>query len=140
MSAPPWTARWPPGSAFRIREHSGVISAPAALLSAHAAGEPPAALKARAPPPAQRSKRFDTWSLYEIMAASLSGDIKEANRRAAEFDARPAGPLLLALVAQVCTCGAPFDLDATPNFKARITEAGLPWPPPATIKFSGSAR
>jgi hypothetical protein len=34
-----------------------------------------------------------------------------------------------------CFCGAPFDLEATPNFKKRIEEAGFDWPPPSPIKF-----
>ncbi len=34
-----------------------------------------------------------------------------------------------------CFCGAPFDLDATPNFKARIEEAAVPWPPSKPIDY-----
>ena len=32
-----------------------------------------------------------------------------------------------------CMCGAPFDLEATPNFAQRIEEAGIPWPPRKVI-------
>ena len=32
------------------------------------------------------------------------------------------------------TC-APFDLDATPNYKARIEEAGFSWPPEKIIDY-----
>jgi hypothetical protein len=51
------------------------------------------------------------------------------------LDARPAGGLLLAILVTECQCGAPFDLDATPNFKARLAESGLHWPPPQTIAY-----
>jgi hypothetical protein len=44
----------------------------------------------------------------------------EANRLAAVVDAGPAGPMLLAIHTGNCLCGAPFDLEATPNFKARL--------------------
>ena len=47
----------------------------------------------------------------------------------------PPAALLLAVLATECQCGAPFDLDATPNFKARLAESGLHWPPPQTITY-----
>ena len=43
--------------------------------------------------------------------------------------------ILLAVLTQTCFCGAPFDLEATPNFSARLAEAGFRWPPPETISF-----
>jgi hypothetical protein len=79
--------------------------------------------------------RLDAWGIVEIALAKLTGDQAEANRLAAKLDARPIGPMLLAITIQYCQCGAPFDLDATPNLKARIAEAGLPWPPRETIRF-----
>jgi hypothetical protein len=79
--------------------------------------------------------RLDAWGIVEIALAKLTGDQAEANRLAAKFDARPIGPMLLAVAIQYCQCGAPFDLDAAPNLKARIAEAGLPWPPRETIRF-----
>jgi len=69
-----------------------------------------------------------------IIEASL-GDRKTANEIASGIDAKFAGPFLLTEVVFRCYCGAPFDLDATPNFKARIEEAGFPWPPPTPIKY-----
>ena len=48
---------------------------------------------------------------------------------------RFAGPFILAEVVKGCFCGAPFDLDATPNFKQRIEEAGFSWPPLSPIKY-----
>ena len=43
--------------------------------------------------------------------------------------------LILAEAVKGCFCGAPFDLEATPNFKKRIEEAGFSWPPVSPINF-----
>jgi hypothetical protein len=45
------------------------------------------------------------------------------------------GPAILLRVTDRCGCGAPFDLDATPNFARLLREGGLPWSPPAPIEF-----
>jgi hypothetical protein len=42
---------------------------------------------------------------------------------------------VLSLTVLTCFCGAPFDLEATPNYKARIEEADFPWPPPKPIDY-----
>jgi hypothetical protein len=34
-----------------------------------------------------------------------------------------------------CLCGAPFDLEATPNLAARLDEAGLAWPPVESMRW-----
>ncbi len=101
---------------------------------AAAAGEFDAGLRARLAAFDRSHSIFQFWDSADAIAAALSGDRVEANRRAAAFDARPAGPFLLAVLTADCTCGAPFDLEATPNFKARLEESGLQWPPPAAIK------
>jgi len=75
------------------------------------------------------------WAQADLQVAAILGRRDEANRRAAAIDAQPAGPFVLGVVTAYCLCGAPFDLEATPNFKARLAEAGLPWPPPAAIRF-----
>lgn len=75
------------------------------------------------------------WQIVDLDEAALFGDRAQANRHAALLDARPAGGLLLAIATGYCGCGAPFDLDATPNFKARLTESGLPWPPPVAVSY-----
>ena len=75
------------------------------------------------------------WQTVDLTEAALFGDRAEANRHAALLDARPAGGLLLAIATGYCGCGAPFDLDATPNFKARLAESGLPWPPPVAVAY-----
>ncbi|MDX1459869.1 MAG: hypothetical protein R3348_02320 [Xanthomonadales bacterium] len=82
--------------------------------------------------------------LEEIMGETDSGRLihharlgerEPAQRRAGEIDARAFGPMKLAQAVYLCMCGAPFDLEATPNFAKKLEEAGLPWPPPDTIEF-----
>jgi len=86
--------------------------------------------------PVTRDKgKIRDWQIVDLTEAALFGDRAEANRHAALLDARPAGGLLLATATGYCGCGAPFDLDATPNFKARLTESGLPWPPPVAVAY-----
>jgi adenylate cyclase len=75
----------------------------------------------------------DGFSL--MVAAAAVGDRETANANAAAIDARAGGPFLLAIGSEMCFCGAPFDLDATPNFKARLDESGFPWPPRMPIDY-----
>jgi adenylate cyclase len=70
-----------------------------------------------------------------LSAAATTGDRALMNRLATEADARPAGPFLLLHSVLACGCGAPFDLEATPNLRARLSELGLPWPPPTLVHF-----
>ena len=70
-----------------------------------------------------------------LMVEASLGNRDAANAYASELDAKFNGPFLLIEVVWNCFCGAPFDLSATPNFKARIDEAGFPWPPATPIKF-----
>ena len=74
----------------------------------------------------------DAWL---VISSARIGDRNTANRHAALIDARPLGPMKLAVSIYFCFCGAPFDLEATPNFAKKLEEAGLPWPPPDTIAF-----
>ena len=83
----------------------------------------------------RKSLKLREWQVVDLAEAALFGDRAEANRRAALLDARPAGGLLLAVAVTYCGCGAPFDLEATPNFKARLEESGLQWPPPVAIHY-----
>jgi tetratricopeptide (TPR) repeat protein len=63
------------------------------------------------------------------------GDVDQANRLAAAMDAHPfAGPSLSTVILW-CTCGAPWDLEATPNFARLVDDAGFDWPPPSPIRF-----
>jgi len=63
------------------------------------------------------------------------GDRARANAAAAELDARPGGPALITILINLCACGLPFDMSATPNLRARVDEAGIPWPPPTLIRY-----
>jgi hypothetical protein len=64
-----------------------------------------------------------------MVAAAVVGNREGANAAATRIDSRPGGPFMLLVSSQMCFCGGPFDLDATPNFKARLDESGFPWPP-----------
>jgi len=83
----------------------------------------------------RKQGKFDQWLVADAVEAAHAGNRAEANRLAAAMDARPAGPFLLAVMSQGCQCGAPFDLEATPHFKARLAESGFRWPPPMNIVF-----
>jgi adenylate cyclase len=73
--------------------------------------------------------------LSMVLIGAALGDRKLANEHAARMDARVGGNLGLAEAVKACMCGAPFDLEATPNFRARIDEAGFPWPPRTVLRF-----
>ena len=105
----------------------------AEVITGRAAGEDPASIHARLRSVDRTTSRLKMWAIVDAVEAAQSGDRAAANQQAALLDARPAGGLLLAIVVTYCGCGAPFDLDATPNFKARLAESGLHWPPPRTI-------
>ncbi|MGB8342014.1 MAG: hypothetical protein WCE51_10530 [Chthoniobacterales bacterium] len=105
----------------------------AALLVGVAAGESAANLQARLASVDRSQSIYKMWGMTDLVAAALTGNRAEANRLATQIDAQPGGGLVLAVVTADYLCGAPFDLEATPNFKARLAESGLPWPPaPAT--------
>jgi len=70
-----------------------------------------------------------------LVAAAVIGDQAAANAAAGRIDQRPGGSFMLIEAVQMCMCGAPFELDATPRFKARIEESGLPWPPSRPIDY-----
>ena len=84
---------------------------------------------------------YDEWlavneveAFMRINALAYLGDFQAVNALAAEVDGRTGGFLTLQQSVLSCFCGAPFDLEATPNFKARITEAGFDWPPTSPIQ------
>jgi len=81
----------------------------------------------------QQEKPLNEMTLLNAEAAL--GNREAANALASGMDARFAGPFILAEVVKACFCGAPFDLEAAPNFKKRIEEAGLNWPPASPIKY-----
>ncbi|MCW8924685.1 MAG: hypothetical protein OQJ84_00345 [Xanthomonadales bacterium] len=63
------------------------------------------------------------------------GDRENANRRAAQIDAHPFGSQSLLLLVYWCACGAPFDLEVTPNYAAKVAATGMPWPPASPVAF-----
>jgi TolB-like protein len=111
----------------------------AQLIVGRAAGEDPVKLRASLQDVDRKNSKLRMGDVTDAVAAALSGNRAEADRHAAALDARPAGGLLLAIVITDCQCGAPFDLDATPHFKALLAESGLRWPPPQTIKYPARA-
>jgi len=79
---------------------------------------------------------IDTSTSIGIIASyAARGDRDAANRRAAEVDAHPFGHLRLMLVPGACFCGAPWDLEYTPNFAKLLDDAELPWPPASPIDW-----
>jgi hypothetical protein len=69
------------------------------------------------------------------VVAAVVGDRERANEIAARIDGYPGSVVVFSGTVLNCFCGAPFDLEATPNYKARIEEAGFPWPPPKRIDY-----
>ena len=80
-------------------------------------------------------ERYGRSHWIEIIIHAAIGDRQGANQLAAELDARPGGPFLLLLTSVYCACGAPFDLEATPNFRERITESGTEWPLETLVRY-----
>ena len=107
----------------------------AQLMVGLATGESAASIHARLQSVDRSKSLYKIWQMNDVVEAALTGDRATANRLAAEIDARPGGGLVLAVIAADSLCGAPFDLDATPRFKARLAESGLPWPPAPALKF-----
>ncbi|MEP6484605.1 MAG: hypothetical protein ABJB01_09145, partial [Rudaea sp.] len=116
-------------------EASGESYYMAQVIVSSAAGEDAASIHARLHNVDRKNAKLKMWAVADAVEAALSGNRTEINRQAAALDARPAGGLLLAILVSECQCGAPFDLDATPNFKGRLAESGLHWPPVETIKY-----
>ncbi len=71
----------------------------------------------------------------DIMVHAWSGAREQANRKAAKIDEHFFGAMALWQVANWCQCGSPWDLEATPNFAAKIKEANIAWPPTAPLNF-----
>jgi len=66
---------------------------------------------------------------------AVIGDREAANKEAARIDALPNGHLTLMIFPSTCRCGAPWDLETTPNFAKLIDDADFPWPPPSPITW-----
>ena len=72
---------------------------------------------------------------WKLIVYAWGGQRDAANRRAAEIDKHHFGPVSLWQQAHWCACGAPWDLEATPNFAAKVEEGNVPWPPPSPMSF-----
>jgi adenylate cyclase len=72
---------------------------------------------------------------WDLIIRAWAGDREQANLIAARIDQHHFAAPTLVQVIQWCDCGAPWDLEATPNFAAKVDESNMPWPPAAIIKF-----
>jgi TolB-like protein len=92
-------------------------------------------------PDIARRMAEDYWSdpdaddQSSLVIAAVMGDRKRANEIAARLDTHLGSPIAFSLIAFTCFCGAPFDLEAAPNYKARLEEAGFTWPPQKIIEY-----
>jgi TolB-like protein len=73
--------------------------------------------------------------VFSVVLNAQQGNRNEANRYAGLIDRRPFGYMSLMQAIYNCTCGAPFDLEAAPEFASMFSESGLPWPPATPIDF-----
>jgi TolB-like protein len=71
----------------------------------------------------------------DLLVPGPSGRRDLANEMAHRIDAQPYGYLRLMTAVMTCYCGAPFDLEVTPDFARRLEEAELPWPPASPIDW-----
>ena len=113
----------------RLTRHEDVVDAHL-LLAAAANDEAQVATLL----PEMRQLRSDRFDVQLAHFARL-GRREEANRTAAEIDARPYGHTTLMSVPTECVCGAPWDIEATPNFARLLEDADLPWPPPSPVEW-----
>ena len=132
---------------FRSYVAAGRFEDAAARIDRDIRGEIPA-LRARMTIAAARGDTVATKSLLEKYLAAddargnlrighfaMAGERDLANQTAAEIDSDPFGYLLLMLALLDCLCGAPFDLEVTPNFAKLLQDADLPWPPASPIDW-----
>jgi len=78
---------------------------------------------------------FGPDDLFSLISAAQQGGRNESNRLAGLIDRRPFGYVTLLQAIYGCTCGAPFDLSATPVFASMLSDSGLPWPPLNPVAF-----
>jgi len=74
-------------------------------------------------------------NFWDGIVQAWGGHRAAANEKAAEVDRQAFGPVVLWQMAHWCTCGAPWDLEATPNFAARIRAGNIAWPPASPLTF-----
>lgn len=92
-------------------------------------------------PAVAREMADDYWSgpnandFSSLVIAAVVGDRERANEVAGRIDAHPGSVVVLSSAIFTCYCGAPFDLEATPNYRDRLTEGQLKWPPLTRIDY-----
>jgi TolB-like protein len=84
---------------------------------------------------AEYRREYPADAYWALALGAVGGDRERANLEAAKIDQHPFGAITLTLITSWCGCGAPFDLDAAPNFAARIRDGGPDWPPPAALVY-----
>jgi len=72
---------------------------------------------------------------FDLILAAWVGDRDTVNEKAAEMDRHPFRAPGLLTVITWCMCGAPWDIEFTPNFQAALQDSGLSWPPVDSLKF-----
>ncbi len=72
---------------------------------------------------------------FGITVDAWTGRRDAANRKAAAIDSHYFGPVLLWQLLQWCQCGAPWDIEVTPNFAAKARQANLTWPPVSPLTY-----
>jgi hypothetical protein len=120
---------------FSKLEPAGEEYGRARLMVGLATGESAASIHSALQAIDRSKSLYKMWKMNDVTEAALLGDRATANRLAAEIDTQPGSGLILAVIASSSLCGAPFDLEATPRFKTRLAESGLPWPPIAALKL-----
>ena len=83
-------------------------------------------------------EKFDddfAGGVYDLIIPAWTGQRDLINQRAAEIDEHFFGAVVLWQAVQWCQCGSPWDMDVTPNFKAKIEESSIPWPPVSPLIY-----
>jgi adenylate cyclase len=112
-----------------VMSRQGFARAARVLLAAKQ-GDRAAAQRAIADGYDNIEERFLALAIY-----AWTGQRDDANRLAARYDEHPWGPWQLWQIAHWCACGAPWDLEATPNFARRLEVNEIPWPPASVSEY-----
>jgi len=71
----------------------------------------------------------------KLLIAAWAGDAAGAASAAQRLDQSPMGHMSLLWSILRCMCGAPFPLESTPRFRAKLAQAGFSWPPRDVLQF-----
>ncbi len=82
-----------------------------------------------------RLKEEEDSRLWKFLYLVWSGQQEEADRMVEQVDQSTEGHFGLTVYTSWCACGAPFELERTPNFAAKLADSGMNWPPPTPIEF-----